>query len=436
LSWLDDQHVLFSEIMTGLHMGIVTSTQSRAQERQIYFPEHERGMAHFSYASSDMKSVLIVEMGGTGVFQSCRLVPFGGGSPGRQVGPQGICTSAGWSPDGKWMYFAVTVNDRSHLWRQRFPDGTPEQITFGPTEEEGIAVAPDGKSLITAVGIQQSSVWSHDSSGEKQVSSEGFASAPVLSRDGQRIYYLLRQNVDSSALELRSVDQRSGKTDVVLQGLPVVDYDISRDERNAVFTTQPSTRERQIWLAPLDHSSPPRMIVQGGDSAFFGAEGEIIFRQLGEKSNSLARVKSDGTHRELVMETPILVLNSVSRDGEWAGVGFSGDNSRAQGAVVQIRSGTPRKVCTFCYTQWSSDGKFFYVTQPPTRPSPGKTFIFPLQTPNSLPDLPAEGIYAGWTPPAGVKVIEREHIYPGADPSTYVFTKTDLQRNLFRIPLH
>ena len=25
---------------------------------------------------------------------------------------------------------------------------------------------------------------------------------------------------------------------------------------------------------------------------------------------------------------------------------------------------------------------------------------------------------------------------PGRDPSTYVFTKTDLQRNLFRIPLH
>jgi len=27
-------------------------------------------------------------------------------------------------------------------------------------------------------------------------------------------------------------------------------------------------------------------------------------------------------------------------------------------------------------------------------------------------------------------------ISPGADPSTYLFTKTDLQRNLFRIPLH
>jgi serine/threonine protein kinase/Tol biopolymer transport system component len=437
LSWLDDQHVLFSEVMTGLHMGIVTSMQGRAQERQIYFPEHERAMAHLSYASSDRKSVLIVEMDRTGAFsEPCRLVPFDGSSPVRFVGPQGGCTAAGWSPDGKWMYFAVTVNDRSHLWRERFPDGKPEQISFGPTEEEGIAVAPDGKSLITAVGIRQSSVWSHDSSGDKPVSSEGFASSPVLSRDGQRVYYLLRQNVDSSALELRSVDQRSGKTDVLLQDLPVVDYDISHDERSVVFTTQPSARERQIWLASLDHSSPPRTIVQGGDSAFFGAEGEIIFRQLGEKSNSLSRIKLDGTHRELAAETPILGLSDVSRDGEWAVVGFSGQDAPSHITAVPIRGGRPRIICTYCQAVWSRDGKFFYVRFPFNKTSPEKTLAFPLRTPNSPPDLPAEGISSDWTPPAGVKIVDRAVMYPGPDPSTYVFTKTDLQRNLFRIPLH
>ena len=307
----------------------------------------------------------------------------------------------------------------------------PEQISFGPTEEEGIAVAPDGKSLITAVGIRQSSVWSHDTSGDKPVSSEGFASAPVLSRDGQRVYYLLRKNVDSSA-ELRSVDQRTGKTDVLLQDLPLVDYDISNDERNVVYTTQPA-REKQIWLAPLDHSSPPRMIFQGGDSPFFGDEDEIIFRRLGEKSNSLSRIKFDGTHRELATETPILGLDSVSRDGEWAVAGFTG-----QGMVaVPIRGGPTRIVCSsHCKTVWSPDGKFFYVRLDPTRTSPERTMAFPLPTPNSLPDLPAEGIFSDWAPPAGVKIVERAVMYPGPDPSTYVFTKTDVQRNLFRIPLH
>ena len=37
---------------------------------------------------------------------------------------------------------------------------------------------------------------------------------------------------------------------------------------------------------------------------------------------------------------------------------------------------------------------------------------------------------------AGARVIEHGSISPGPDPSIYVFTKRDLQRNLFRIPLH
>ena len=116
--------------------------------REIYFPANKRAMAHYAYASPDRKWVLVVEMDQTHAFhQPCRLVPFDGSSTGRQVGPLGTCTSAAWSPDGKWMYFGATVGRSAHLWRQRFPDGAPEQITFGPIEEEGIALAPDGRSL-------------------------------------------------------------------------------------------------------------------------------------------------------------------------------------------------------------------------------------------------------------------------------------------------
>jgi hypothetical protein len=51
--------------------------------------------------------------------------------------------------------------------------------------------------------------------------------------------------------------------------------------------------------------------------------------------------------------------------------------------------------------------------------------------------LPAEGVDPGAAVgPPGARIIENGSISPGADPSTYVFTKTDQQRNLFRIPLH
>jgi hypothetical protein len=118
-----------------------------------------------------------------------------GRSPGRQVGPRGTCTSAAWSPDGRWMYFGAAVGGGSHLWRQKFPNGAPEQITFGPLEEEGVAVAPDGQSLVTPVETRQSAIWIHDAAGERPISSEGYAMLPRLSRDGTRVFYLLARPI-------------------------------------------------------------------------------------------------------------------------------------------------------------------------------------------------------------------------------------------------
>ena len=261
-------------------------------------------MAHYAYASPDRKSVLVVEMDQTHAFhQPCRLVPFDGSSAGRQVGPRGTCTSAAWSPDGKWMYFGATVGGSSHLWRQKFPDGAPEQITFGPSEEEGIALAPDGRSLVTSVGTRRSAIWIHDAAGERAISSEGYAVAPHLSRDGTRVFYLFARDLVLSAGlgwvassgELRSVDLGSGKTDSVLPGVSVTDYDISRDEKEVAFTTTESGGESQIWLASLDRRTPPRQIARAGDQVSFGADGDLIFRSLEEKTNWLVRIKKDGS---------------------------------------------------------------------------------------------------------------------------------------------
>ena len=116
LTWIADHRVLFSEIKTGLHMGIVTATEGRADSREIYIQPNEHAMAHYSYASPDRQSVLVVEMIGAHAFtEPCRLIPFDGSSAGRQVGPQGACTSAAWSPDGQWMYL------RCDRWRQVAP---------------------------------------------------------------------------------------------------------------------------------------------------------------------------------------------------------------------------------------------------------------------------------------------------------------------------
>ena len=127
------------------------------------------------------------------------------------------------------MYFGVNVGGRSHLWRQRFPDGTPEQITFGPTEEEGIAVAPDGRSLITSVGTHQSAIWIHDTAGDRPISSEGFAAFPRLSADGKRVFYLLLGDTAAASGESRSSNERPSTTEMLI----VLKYSVVTTRREA-----------------------------------------------------------------------------------------------------------------------------------------------------------------------------------------------------------
>jgi eukaryotic-like serine/threonine-protein kinase len=437
LTWMTDGMVLFSEIMTGVHMGIVAATEDRADSRAIYFPTHESAMAHYSYASPDRKSVLVVEMNQSHFFsQPCRLVPVDGSSAGRPVGPSGTCTSAAWSPDSKWMYFGARVAGSAHLWRQKFPDGPPEQITFGPTEEEGIALAPDGRSLVTSVGNRRSTIWIHEANGrERQISSEGSAVKPRLSRDGKRVFYLAVQDLVAgptgwvpSSAELRSMDLDSGKSEKLLPGVSVADYDISPDEKEVLFSTSELGGKSTVSLASLDRRTPPQPVA-AGDQASFAAGGDLIFRSLKGQDNFVQRIRKGQRIPEPLTGARILEKSGVSPDGEWV-IAFLLDPIGT--FAIPAHGGAAIKICAseHCPTMWSSDGAFIYVEI-----SSGKTLAIPVPAGQSLPDLPPSGL-SPVDDARGVRLIPHGSISPGADPSIYVFTKTDLQRNLFRIPLH
>lgn len=158
LSWIGSGQVLFSEMKRAPNMGVVTASESRSQPRDVYVPSSPQGMAHFSEVSPDGKWVLIVEMD-MNAWLPCRVVPFDASSIGKKVGPPGVeCTSATWSRYGRWMYFAAALNGESHLWRQAFPEGLPEQITSGLNQERGVTEDPVDGSLITSVGNAQSTV--------------------------------------------------------------------------------------------------------------------------------------------------------------------------------------------------------------------------------------------------------------------------------------
>jgi serine/threonine protein kinase len=456
LTWINDRQTLFSRIKSGIHMGIATATEGEAQ-REIYFPEHERAMAHFSYAAPDRKWVVVVEMDHTPTWQRCRLVPFDGSSSGMPIGPNGRCTSAGWSPDGKWIYFAVEVDGASHLWRKQFPGGEAEQITFGPTEEDGIAVAPDGKSLVTSVGMHQTALWLHDLEGDHRLATDGSAALPFFFPEAKRIYYLLSKHATNATYgcdhgrsennvefgcELHSLDLTTGASRRLLPGVSIQDYDISHDGHDIAFTTRDKTGVTDIWVSSLDESAHPRRIIHGGDQVAFDNNDGVLYRFNDGKQNLLFRMRQDGTQGEEVWNTPIFNFFSTSPDGIWAIVyaPLSKERQVPVTLAVPIHGGASRVICeTFCFARWARDGRLLYVRfegSPAT--SFDKTVAIPVDAGKSIPELPARGIgnTADWAVAQGFPVINRHNLAPGSDPSNYVFETSDVQRNLFRIPIH
>ena len=302
--------VLFSEMTgRGVQMSIVTSTESRAGQRTVYLPP-EDGMAHRSYLSPDRKWVVVIEMDARS-WLSCRLVPFDGSSAGTSVGPAPAqCTDAAWSPDGKWMYFSASTGSGVHTWRQRFPDGTPEQVTFGVTDEEGIHVAPDGRSFVTSIGTSQSTVWVHDSRGERQMTSEGFAFLPSISPDGNKLYYLVRaggvRNWISGGLWV--ADLTSGQRQRLLPDFLMQHYSISADGQRVVFVAVDDTGRTPVWLASLDGRTAPRQLSTiDGSQAFFGAPGEVVFGSQDSAAPFIYRIDDDGGALRHMIETPMLI---------------------------------------------------------------------------------------------------------------------------------
>lgn len=453
LSWIADHRVMFSEIGPGFYMRIVTAAESRAGERDVYRPPpSELSMAHRSFLSPDHKSVLVAEMDPRG-WMPCRLVPFESASSGKQVGPRpSKCTGAAWSADGRWMYFSADSGHGFHIWRQRFPDGDPEQITFGAGEEEGIAAAPSGRSLITSVGSEQSTVWFHDPAGDHQISSEGYAYTPVVSPDGSKVYYLVRSGLsrDFVAGELWVADVSSAHRERLLPGFLITRYDISPDGKQVVFAVGDASEKSAVWLARLDRRSSPRQLTSlEASRPFFGTDGHIFFLGRDRDAQYVYRTDEDGTHSEKVVADPIIYLIAVSPDGQWlvAWIAHASDDSTQALVAYPARGGPKTLICSACAisgprnpggstVSWTRDQRFMFFKSI-LGSMDHKTFVIPLRSGEALPPMPDSGFQSHDDVVAvpGTRNIEEEDVFPGPSSSSYAFTRKTTRRNLYSIPV-
>jgi DNA-binding winged helix-turn-helix (wHTH) protein/Tol biopolymer transport system component len=445
LTWLDQRQLLFSRNRSGQHMGIVTGAASGQEFRELYFPPHERAMAHYSSASPDRKSALVIEMDEYGGWAPCRLISLDGPFAARPTGPQGPCRSAGWSPDGSWMYFAASVDGHSRLWRQRFPDGVPELLTPGPIEAEGVAVEPDGHSLITSMGVHESAIWIHDSNGERSLSSEGEIvadfSPPSFNADDSVLYYLLQRGSDAPGPELWRMLVGSGKSEAVFPGVSISAFDVSPDGRQVVCSTAMRDGTSQLWLAPIDRSSYARRIGNSGDTRpHFGPRGQILFQAIEGNFNYLEQMNPDGSGRSKVVPYPIIAVQGVSPGRRWVmAMGPAREGTGVKPVAIPVDGGPQRTLCAnLCIPKWSSTGEFLVIpVEPPSRTSPGRSLAIPVGPGESLPELPRGGIepLAQASVMPGAQSIARGQLVPGRDPAHFAYVNTTVHRNLYRISL-
>ena len=362
LTWIAPNDLLFSEVKTGIHMAIVRSSEARANVRDLYVPAQEGGMAHRSAVSPDRTRVLVVEMNETGIFTDCRLLTIDGRSSQLVGPPQSRCTNAAWAPDGRWMSFTADKGDGFHVWRQRFPGGMPEQLTSGATEEEGLAIAADGGSLITSIGVGQRrrmvARWDRRSANLAR----RVRIPPSMSADGQKICFRVTRGAGTgqSPSELWVADIKSGQTQRLFPGQMITGYDIARDDKVVAAVQGPESRS-ELWLAWLDGREAARPLPDVvGDNPRFDPHGDIWFRKTEGQTASMSRIRQDGTNLERLFEVTGTVFGMVSPDGEWLS-SISRDKSH-----VELHS-TSRRQPVFPYTtssrvRWTVDGKRVYLS--------------------------------------------------------------------------
>ena len=443
LIWSGPGRILFSEMKKNPHMGIVTAQENRIDQRDLYIPAHERGMAHRSYSSPDGKSALVVEMDHDFFWMPCRLLPMDGSSAGRQVGPLGGgCPYATWSLDGKWMYFTSNAGGTYHIWRQRFPDGQPEQITSGPTEEEGIAMAPDGRSFVTAVAVQNVSAWLHDRNGERQILLEGNSVNVQFAPDGRKLYYKVVKQASSSwdsygvPGEVRVMDLETGRSEVVIPGFEALDYDLAPDGERIVMEIADSDGRSRFWIAAFDRRSPPREIpgVEGTQPRF-GPGGDIFFRRTEGATGFVYHVRPDGTGMRKAFDQPIYSFDGISRDGRWVSAfAIPAVNEGPSWVALPLDGGPSVRMGGAFARHWSATGDTVAISGGPL--PAGRSYIVPLQPGEFLPSVPVEGFRSEREIAAlpGARRIDVGTAVPGPSPDVYAFYRSTTQRNLYRIP--
>ena len=204
----------------------------------------------------------------------------------------------GLESDERTMYFGANAGNGYHVWRQHFPGGHPEQLTVGATEEEGIAVSRDGRSLMTSAGIRESAVG--------YMTYKAIARYPrrlcpcagawirrglrcrlsLFTRTGRDCFIWCVRKVPGLGIgralgrRLRFRCQRSS-----LPGVLMSEFHLA-PEGDRLHSQLRTHRElSHAWIAPLDRRTPPKQLTASVsmETAFGSGKGVYVVAREGDQ---------------------------------------------------------------------------------------------------------------------------------------------------------
>ena len=259
LTWITDRHVLFSEIKTGLHMGIVTATEGRAERARSIFsrtstqwrttPMRRRIV---SWCSSSRCSARTLSINRADSSRSMEALPDGRSVlevPARRR--RGLRTELDVLRRDRGRQLAPLAPEvpgrRTRADHVRSPRG-------GGDRRDGA-----GRPVLGDIG-RDPSECALDSrrrrrtgdlvGGLRRGSSPFQGCHPRVLSSCAGLCAIGTSGWVASSSELRSVDLASGKTNSVLPGASVTDYDVSRDETEVAFTATEALESRTSGWHP------------------------------------------------------------------------------------------------------------------------------------------------------------------------------------------
>jgi hypothetical protein len=299
---------------------------------------------------------------------------------------------------------------------------------------------------VTSVGIKQGSVWLHDARGDRQISSEGFAALPGLERsvfspDGKNLFYLARKEglPPSNSGELWMADLESSRTESVLPGILLRDFDLAEDGKRVAFASMNEQGSSRVWTAELDHRTPPRQATSiESDQPSFSLAGTLFFSGREGDSGIVYGygVGPNDANPQRISAESVPGFKVVSPDGEWCVMNWPSPMAQP------LKGGPKIRICDFCDVGWGPGDKFFYVRLRGVGVmGGGKVYVIALPVGKSLPVLPPSGIksaedFKGMNVVSVIDMTGLSIFAPGPNPSTYAYSRMTVQRNLFRIPLN